>query len=148
MRGASVHSSSPGGHGNCALRNLAEQLCHGSHRKAKVPKSSQRARLSCRLAQWQQDVEYRLAPCRYAVSLCVLETCFFHEYGRRVGGVPRSSWEGWKLCILVRGANRKNRKSNTNNKNPKQPKTKPASGDPNNECGQSFALYCGETCET
>ena len=32
---------------------------------------------------------------------------FFHECGRYVGGVPRSSQKDWKLCILVGEATQK-----------------------------------------
>ena len=61
------HLPPEGGDGHSAhplRRWLQEQLCHGSHRRAKVPKRSQGAKLSCQLAQWQKDVECRLAPCR------------------------------------------------------------------------------------
>ena len=71
-----------------------------------------------------------------------------HEYGSHVGGVPRSSWEGGKLCNIGKGSKPKKTEKNNTKQKPKKNKTKPAPEDPNNQCGQSFALYYGETCET
>ena len=64
---------------------------------------------------------------------------FLHKYGRHVGGVPRSSWAGWKLCILVtgKGSKPKTREPNTKTK-PKLQKKQKTPEDPNNQCGQSF----------
>ena len=45
---------------------------------------------------------------------------FLHEYGRHVCGVHRSSCEGWRLCILVRGAKPQETKQHTNKPQNKQ----------------------------
>ena len=71
-----------------------------------------------------------------------LEVFFFHEHGRRVGMVPRSSLKGGKNSLMVEKRTEKpNTKPNKQNTTTQGPQ---AASPPS--C--SFSSVQGETCET
>ena len=84
----------------------------------------------------------RLVQCT-KVNSCIF---FFHECGRRVGGVPRSSLKGKETQHDEGEKNTSNPK--TNQKPTKQePKTQPKGQRPNPPRLKVFPLYEGETGE-
>ena len=70
---------------------------------------------------------------------------FFHEYGRRVGMVPKSSLKGGKNSLMV-----EKRTKTPNTTQTKQPKQNTTTQDPQAESPPSCSLSSvqGETCET
>ena len=72
---------------------------------------------------------------------------FFHECGRRVGGVPRSSLKGKETQHDEGRRTQATPKPNKNQPN-KNPKTQPKGQRPNPPHLKVFPLYEGETGET
>ena len=73
---------------------------------------------------------------------------FFHECGRRVGGVPRSSLKGRKHCTMREKrtqATQNSKKPPTQNKKP--PTKKPTRPEADSLSFKVFPLYEGETSE-